>query len=161
MSPVSQDIGEGDTSATPHLLLRELPPKFLPLNMISCPTSHQLHQNCLKEAMTAIPVLIRWLKSIESVKLYQLPSLFMLFEQHRILGSSFVKGPQVICHLLVHRRVKKRNWAMDCVKIQGLGSEGQRFQGQRGCLSPCFPSGLGGETPKPANFIYCEVATMK
>lgn len=73
MSFISQDTG--DTSATPHLLLRELSPKFLPLNMISCPRSHQLHQDCLKETMTAVPILIRWLKSIKRVKLDQLPSL--------------------------------------------------------------------------------------
>lgn len=56
---------------------------------------------------------------------------------------------------------QEEKWGHGLCKIQGLGGEGQGSQGQRGWLSPCFPSGLGGETPKPANFIYCEVATME
>lgn len=56
------------------------PPKFLLLNMTSCPTSDQLRQVCLKETVTAVPcfnkrVEVCWARPHGRVELDHVPSL--------------------------------------------------------------------------------------
>lgn len=127
-------------------------PKVSLTEHISCPTSHQLHQDCLKETMTAVPILIRWLKSHKRMKLDQLLSLW-----HVIWIT------QNTSHMLLPGLLEGQGEKLDqgLCEIQGLAVKEEGFRGEKGYLSPCFPSGLESETPKLVSFIYWEVATMK